>query len=105
MLKTYVSSKGPQRLEKFLNKIPKKDAKRIREIILNLKDPFSLKPKKLKGTEDVFRIRVGDYRILFFINEEKKIVTVSKVDKRSRVYKELKTFVSGAKRVGLLRLS
>ena len=73
-------------VEKFLRKIPKRDAERIREKILALKDPFALKPKKLKGTEDVFRLRVGDYRILFFIDEERRIVTVSKVDKRSRVY-------------------
>ena len=73
-------------VEKFLHKIPKHDAERIRKKILDLKNPFALKPKKLKGSEDVFRLRIGDYRILFFIDEEMKIVTVSKIDKRGRVY-------------------
>ena len=76
-------------VERFLRKIPKHDAGRIRERILSLKDPFTAKPRKVKGEESTFRLRVGDYRILFFIDEEQKIVTVSKVDKRSRVYDRL----------------
>ena len=76
-------------VEKFLRKIPKHDAERIREIILSLKDPFSSKPVKVKGEENTFRLRVGKYRILFFIDEDQKIVIVSKVDKRERVYDRL----------------
>ncbi len=76
-------------VEKFLRRIPKHDAERIREKILSLKDPFAAKPRKVKGEEDTFRLRVGDYRILFFIDEEQKIVTVSRVDKRSRIYDRL----------------
>ncbi|MEM1957354.1 MAG: type II toxin-antitoxin system RelE/ParE family toxin [Archaeoglobaceae archaeon] len=76
-------------VEKFLNKIPKRDAERIREKILSLKDPFAQKPKKVEGETDVFRIRVGKYRILFFIDEEMKTVVVSKVDRRERAYDRL----------------
>ncbi|WP_048084631.1 type II toxin-antitoxin system RelE family toxin [Archaeoglobus profundus] len=76
-------------VEKFLRKIPKHDAERIREMILSLKDPFSSKPVKVKGEENTFRLRVGKYRILFFIDEDQKIVIVSKVDKRERVYDRL----------------
>jgi mRNA interferase RelE/StbE len=76
-------------VEKFLRKIPKHDAERIREKILSLRDPFSSNPRKVKGEENTFRLRVGRYRILFFIDEEQKIVTVSKVDKRERVYDRL----------------
>ena len=75
-------------MEKFLRRIPKSDAERIREKILSLKDPFTTKPKKVKGEENAFRLRVRN-RILFFIDEEQKIVTVSKVDKRERVYDRL----------------
>lgn len=76
-------------VEKFLRKIPKHDTERIREMILSLKDPFSSKPVKVKGEENTFRLRVGKYRILFFIDEDQKIVIVSKVDKRERVYDRL----------------
>ena len=74
-------------IEKFLKRIPKDNAERIRNKILSLKDPFAAKPRKVRGEEDTYRVRVGDYRILFFIDFEQKIVFVSKVDKRSRVYK------------------
>ncbi|MCS7131006.1 MAG: type II toxin-antitoxin system RelE/ParE family toxin [Archaeoglobaceae archaeon] len=76
-------------VEKFLRKIPKKDAERIKERIISLKDPFAEKPIKVRGEENVFRIRVGKYRILFFIDEEHKTVVVSKVDKRERIYENL----------------
>ena len=89
MPRTYVSSKGSQRCGEIPPQNSKADAERIREKILSLKDPFIVKPRKVKGEENTFRLRVGDYRILFFIDEEQKIVTVSKVDKRSRIYDRL----------------
>jgi len=76
-------------VEKFLRKIPKRDAERIRERILSLKNPFTAKLIKVKGEENTFRVRVGNYRILLFIDHEQKIVTVSKVDKRERIYDRL----------------
>jgi len=56
---------------------------------LSLKNPFTAKLIKVKGEENTFRVRVGNYRILLFIDHEQKIVTVSKVDKRERIYDRL----------------
>jgi mRNA interferase RelE/StbE len=39
------------------------------------------------GGDKVFRYRIGDYRALYKIKEEKKIVLVAKIDKRPRIYK------------------
>lgn len=36
--------------------------------------------------EKVFRVRVGDYRILYTVNYEKKRVLIVNLDKRSRAY-------------------
>lgn len=36
--------------------------------------------------EKIFRIRVGDYRILYCVNYEKKRVLITKIDKRSNAY-------------------
>jgi mRNA-degrading endonuclease RelE of RelBE toxin-antitoxin system len=36
--------------------------------------------------EKVFRYRIGDYRALCELKEEAKIVLVTKIDKRPRVY-------------------
>ena len=74
---------------KFLKKLPKHDVKRIREKISELTEPRFVRSIKIKGKEDVFRVRVGDYRILYKIDDSKKIVIVFKVDKRERVYDRL----------------
>jgi len=36
--------------------------------------------------EKVFRIRIGDYRALYKVKDDSKIVLVTKIDKRPRVY-------------------
>jgi len=41
---------------------------------------------KLQGAENLYRIRVGDYRIVYAIEEEVKIVEVVKVAHRKDVY-------------------
>jgi mRNA interferase RelE/StbE len=42
--------------------------------------------KKLKG-EEAYRIRVGDYRIIYEIDDGKIIVTVVSVGNRKDIYK------------------
>lgn len=44
--------------------------------------------KKLKGVE-LYRLRVGDYRIIYRIEEEIKIITIENIDNRGDVYKRL----------------
>lgn len=70
---------------KFLKKLPKSDVERIKTKITELTEPHSVKAVKLVGKE-AFRIRVGGYRILYTIDDAKKIVVVFKIDKRERVY-------------------
>jgi mRNA interferase RelE/StbE len=36
--------------------------------------------------EKVFRLRIGDYRALYKVKDEQKIILVTKIDKRPRVY-------------------
>ncbi len=45
--------------------------------------------KKLKG-EDAYRIRVGDYRVIYEIEDKKVIVTVVSVGHRKNIYKSPK---------------
>jgi mRNA interferase RelE/StbE len=45
--------------------------------------------KKLEGTEDLHRVRVGDYRIVYRIEEEVLLVLVVRVAHRSDVYRRL----------------
>ncbi len=52
-------------------------------------NPYSelLKVKKMKASDDVFRIRVGDYRVLFEVRNERLVVIVIKVGHRSDIYR------------------
>jgi mRNA interferase RelE/StbE len=42
--------------------------------------------KKLKGGDLEWRVRVGDYRIIYKIDDEKMLVEITKVKHRSSVY-------------------
>jgi mRNA interferase RelE/StbE len=42
--------------------------------------------KKLKGGRDEWRIRVGDYRVIYTVDDEEKIVKVTRIAHRREVY-------------------
>jgi mRNA interferase RelE/StbE len=74
---------------KVLKKLSKTDRVRIYRTIERLKDPFSLDIRKLRGLEDTYAVRIGDFRIVFKIYFDRKLVFVIRIDKRKRVYKRL----------------
>lgn len=41
---------------------------------------------KLRGEKDVYRLRVGDYRVLYKILWEEEVVLVFKVEHRKKAY-------------------
>ena len=50
-------------------------------------NPFLSDAKRIECSKELtFRIRVGKYRILYEVNNDKKVVLVSKIDKREKVY-------------------
>ena len=49
-------------------------------------DPFPPGAIKLQGREGVYRIRVGDYRVLYEVFRKESLVLVDKIDHRSGVY-------------------
>ncbi len=72
---------------KDLRAIPKKDVKRIIATIRGLADePRPPGAKKLSG-QDHYRIRQGNYRILYTIEDEKLVVCVVRVGNRRDVYR------------------
>ncbi|MBI4449655.1 type II toxin-antitoxin system RelE/ParE family toxin [Candidatus Uhrbacteria bacterium] len=44
------------------------------------------KVKKLKGAETLYRIRVGDYRVVYAVDDTARVVTVTRVQHRREVY-------------------
>jgi mRNA interferase RelE/StbE len=72
---------------KDVEKIPKKDLKRILARIESLRDdPRSVASVKLSGFE-YYRIRQGDYRIVYEIDDRRAIVTIAKVGHRGEVFR------------------
>ena len=70
-----------------LEKIPKKDVKRIISIIRSLAGcPRPAKSKKLAG-QSRYRIRQGDYRILYSVGDKERSVWIVKVAHRKDVYR------------------
>jgi len=74
---------------KFVKKLDKQIKPRIRNKILRLQiEPFPPETVRVEEYKDekVFRVRVGDYRILYSVDYEEKTIIVINVDKRGRVY-------------------
>mgnify|MGYP000135472243 CR=1 FL=1 len=42
--------------------------------------------EKIKGMERVFRIRVGRYRIIFYVDKSKRTIYVTHIGIRGRIY-------------------
>lgn len=76
-----------KRVRKDFRKIPERDANKIlKEIQLLSEDPLPIHSKKLKG-EELFRIRIGSYRVIYSIKDNKMIIAVVKVGHRMDVYR------------------
>lgn len=72
----------------FLKKADKALARRIISRIETLgNQPIQRDAKKLQGFEGIFRVRVGDYRILYEIDYQNNLIGIVKIDKRSKVYR------------------
>ena len=77
--------------EKNLKQIKKSNPKIIDLILLKInelrKNPFSNNPKKLKSYNNLYRIKVNNYRIVYEFDNQYLIIIL--VDTRSKVYEVL----------------
>ena len=74
--------------QKQISELPhneiKKIAKRIDKLASN---PLPPGHEKLKGQEEIYRIRQGDYRILYSIFEARLLILILKIGHRREVYR------------------
>ncbi|MCX4322842.1 MAG: type II toxin-antitoxin system RelE/ParE family toxin [Lachnospiraceae bacterium] len=70
--------------EKFLRKQTPKIQQNLMRAIYKLPDGTDI--KRLKG-HDLYRMRVGNIRIIYSIQEEIKIINIENIDNRGDVYK------------------
>ncbi len=73
---------------KFLKKMETSLVKRVTDKIecALASNPVPSGAKTIVGEHGAFRIRVGDYRVLYRIDYQANKIVVFKIDKRSRVY-------------------
>jgi mRNA interferase RelE/StbE len=73
--------------QKDLDFFPDREIKKIFNRLLQLKEePRPIGVQKLTAMEG-YRIRIGNYRILYEINEQSKIVSIYRIKHRKEVYK------------------
>ena len=74
-------------VKKDFRKIPKLEVSKIlNEIAYLAKNPRSSKTKKLKG-ERLYRLRVGNYRVIYDIQDNLMLIFVVKLGHRGDIYR------------------
>jgi mRNA interferase RelE/StbE len=80
-----------RRVKKDFKSISPQDAKRIKVAIANLaNEPRPPGYIKLKGKkQEYFRIKIGNYRVVYAIEDKVLLVVVIHVGHRKEIYKDL----------------
>lgn len=74
--------------EKQLKALPREDQRRLAATFLALADePRPRGSRKLTGYDDVFRVRVGRYRVLYSVSDRKLTIIILKLGHRREVYR------------------
>jgi len=78
--------------ERDLNKLEKSDKKALAKIDEKISglaiDPRPRGMDKIEGIDGLFRIRSGDYRILYSIDDAENAVTIEAIGNRRDVYRQ-----------------
>ena len=73
--------------EKEMDGLPARTFERVAKAIFKLeRDPRPKGSNKLRGVQD-YRVRVGEYRVLYSIDDDKHVVKVIAVGHRREVYR------------------
>lgn len=63
--------------------VPAADRQSVKKAILSLEqEPRGHQVKKLQG-RDYYRLRVGDWRVIFAISDPQKLVTIIAIERRT----------------------
>jgi mRNA interferase RelE/StbE len=74
--------------EKQLKRLERPDQERVVRAILTLAgEPFPRGSRKLSGYEDVYRIRVGHFRVIYSVSGTTLIIIILKIGHRKDMYR------------------
>lgn len=71
--------------QKYLKRLNRTDKERILKAIYRLPEGEDI--KRLRGHQDLLRMRVGDYRIIYTVDNGKLIVCIIDIGNRGDIYK------------------
>lgn len=73
--------------EKFIVKLPKPEKERVLKAIYQLPESNDIKELKGKKNKGLYRLRVGDYRIIYSVDNGKLIVYIVDAGNRGDIYR------------------
>lgn len=73
-----------KKAKKFIDKLPRNEKIRIVRAIEQLPNGEDI--KKLKGHNDLLRLRVGDYRIIYTVNHGELVIIIIDAGNRGEIY-------------------
>ncbi len=77
-----------QSVKKDIRGLPQAVLARIQDVLRSLQeDPFPSGCAKLQGYDDSYRLRIGNYRIIYEVAVQIKILTIIKIGHRKDVYR------------------
>ncbi len=84
MYRLELSPAADRDLERLKNRISKPDFDPLRAAVRQLADePRPHGGRKIKGAERAYRIRVGNYRVVYDVYDEERLVLILQVARRS----------------------
>jgi mRNA interferase RelE/StbE len=76
-----------QRVQRQLDAFPERDSQAVLKAIENLEEnPRPSGVEKIRGTE-LWRIRKGDYRVIYHIDDGERVVTIVRIGHRRDIYR------------------
>lgn len=79
-----------RQVEKALRRLPKQVLARVDRLLLSLaEEPRPAGCKKLRGYETLYRLRVGDWRLIYAIEDDELVVLVIEIAPRGEAYRDL----------------
>lgn len=76
-------------VQKQVQRLPQPTQKRVQDKLVALKtEPRPSGALKLKGYENQYRLRIGDYRIRYEVDDETLVIKILQCKHRRDVYKD-----------------
>jgi len=77
--------------EKQIRKLGREDQIRVLQAVQRLAaEPTPPGSRKVRGYDDVFRIRVGTYRVIYRVEGRRLLIIILKVGHRKEIYRSLR---------------